>query len=394
MKRLLFIVLLFLLPSALALDVELVKTNPAPIIAGEYADVTIRLTGDSNSEDTGSIVIAIGENQFISPFTEPQSVSKLGRAESITRTFRIFFSEDLNQGYIELPIDLVIDGIKQEVNLDVFVEGSKKNPEIHIGQIESTPQKLLPDTKNNKIQVTLQNLGEKDAELLTAELISNDKSIKPSNSFSFIDSVASLDDGSEEVLEFTMDIHEDATGKIPLTLRLRYRAQDSVGENYETFEKILSFFLPLSDAPLLKVTEIRQLDNFQVGSTENLIRVVITNEGVEEAKEVRARLVPDISYPFTFEQITQYVTSTIPPGASAEVEYKVEVLKSADVKNYTFSIVLESLVEDTRYSREDDMTIQVREKEGANKSQLAYVIVGAIIIVSIGLGIRNFIKKH
>jgi len=43
-------------------------------------------------------------------------------------------------------------------------------PEILIGQITSVPNKMISDTTNNKITINIQNLGDKDAELVKSKL--------------------------------------------------------------------------------------------------------------------------------------------------------------------------------------------------------------------------------
>ncbi len=182
-------------------------------------------------------------------------------------------------------------------------------PEILIGQITSVPNKMISDTTNNKITINIQNLGDKDAELVKANLEIHGTSITPSYSYSLEDSTSSISAGSQETLTFTIDIEEDAQVETSATLHLRYRAQKSVGNMYETFEKKINLTIQLTPSPHLIISNVEQLSDFKIGTTENKLKITLLNDGIEDAKEVRVRIVPDISYPFIFEETTMYVSA-------------------------------------------------------------------------------------
>lgn len=382
------LVVLLVIPSALAFDLDVVKTDPAPIVAGEYADITVIFeNGVSENSDFDNLLIELEETRFILPVESTFTrLNNVGAGETVTGTIRAYFSEELPQGYINLVFLISSDTLTAEENVTVFIEDSQRTPELYVGAIQTSPSELLPDTENNKLTVTLQNLGDKDAELVRAELIPGSEEIKSSYSYSLIDSVASIAGGSEANLEFNIDLEENAKGVINSTLLLRYRAEKAIGNTYDIFEEELPLLVEVTDSPLLFVQEVKQLDGFAIGSTENKLRIVITNEGLEDAEEVRIRMVPDISYPFSFEQTTEYVTSRIEPGESAEVEFKVEVLGSGEARNYSTTVILESLVSDTRYTREDSVGIEVSEKRERDNSSFGTYFLGFIIVVSIILG--------
>jgi hypothetical protein len=211
--------------------------------------------------------------------------------------------------------------------------------------------------------------------------------VAPSYAFSFIDSVASIDAGDEAVLEFTADLNEDATGEIPMDLLVRYRAQNTAGTSYETFEERIAFALPVSDAPLLNVINVTYLDSFAAGTTENRVLLTIRNDGTDEAEEVRVRALPDISYPFIFEETTEYVASKIAPGESGQVEFTLEILRSADAKVYPVTVRLDSLVGETRYSRDDSITLSVNPGRSVSTVTLGLGVVAIVLIASIWIGI-------
>lgn len=376
-----------ILPLVHAVDVQLINTDPAPIEAGEYADVTIRFTKDAEDAENFATTFAIEETDFIIPVSERTfSLNRFRSGDVITHTFRLYFDERLPEGYVDIPAIIIADDLVQNADLRVFVEEADTNPELYVGSVETTPNELLPDTDDNDLHVTIQNLGDKDAELVRVELVPRSPHVKPSYAYSMLDSVATIAAGDEETLEYTIDLDVEARGELPMELLLRYRAQRSVGDAYDVFEERLPFTLPVADAPLLTVVNVTYLDSFQAGSTENRVRVAIRNDGSEEAEEVRVRAIPDISYPFIFELTTEYVASEIPSGETANVEFRVEVLRDAAEREYPVTLRLESLVGETRYARDDTMDLIATPGREIDPQRVGIGIIVVALIASAWLG--------
>jgi hypothetical protein len=383
---LMFMVLLLSMVSVYSFDVALVKSNPAPITAGDYADITLRFTNPTTDIRENVYLGIKNSDDIYSLSTNDVYFKNVYGREEVTKTFRVFFSEDIPEGYVNLVATVKYGTVLQEKNILVFVEDENSNPEFYIGQIYSTPDELIPDSDNNLLTVTLQNLGDKDADLVSATLVTESDKIKPSTSFSFSDSVSQITNGGEANLEFKLDIEESVSGEIPATLQLRYRSQKSTGTSYDTFEEEIPFNIQIADAPYLVVSNVEQLDGFGIGTSENRLKVTIKNEGQEDSKEVRIRVVPASSYPFSYEQLTEYVTSEVKVGESAEVIFKVEVLSTADARAYPTTVLIETLVGETRYTREDSVTVNVLGEEPKSTSQIGYIILALVLIVSVTFG--------
>lgn len=389
------LIMIFMISNSFAVSVELVKTDPSPIVGGDYADVTIRFTNiETDGKSLKDVTFNLDETKYVEIVSvEDNSINEILSGESVTRTFRIFFSEEIEQGFIDLTFLINYNGISQKKDIRVFVEDSAREAELLIGQITSIPNELLVDTKNNKIKINLQNLGDKDAELVKATLVPLNDNLKAAYSFSLQDSLASIKGGTESEVEFTIDIEEEVVDKIPVRLDLRYRVEKSIGSNYETFEKSLEFDLAITPSPYLIIESIEQIDDFSIGSTENKLLVTVKNIGLEDAEDVRVRIVPDISYPFLFEENAQYVSSNIKPGESGSVIYKIEVLEDAEIREYIATAVVESLVEDSRYSREDIVGITPSEGGKTDIRTIGFIVVLIVFVVSISLGINTYLTN-
>lgn len=397
MKKLL-IVLFILLTSIIsvnAINVDIIKTDPAPVVAGDYSDITIRLTNTGQgNEPLTNLDVDLEETDYIKSVEDSiEGINSVRSGETVTGTIRAYFEEDLPEGFINLNFIVTANDLELTEKISIYVEGSEDDPELLIGEINSLPSELLPDTDNNKLTVTIQNLGDKEAELIRAELVPNSENLKASNSFSLIDSISSLDSGEEANLEFKIDTQQEAKGIIQSTLKLRYRAEKSSGNNYEIYEKNLSLPIEIAPAPLLVVEDVEQVDDFKVGTTENRLRVTVRNDGEEAAEDVRIRITPDISYPFSFETLTEYISAEVAPGESAQVEYKVEVLSSASVRDFPTNVRLESLVSETRYVREDVITISTTEGVERDNTTIGFYFLGFVVLISLILGYLIWRKK-
>lgn len=380
--------------ATFAFTTELIKTDPSPVIAGDYADITIRFTNPSGAgNEKNNLIFQIGETSVIKSIGEKEELNKMLSGETVTRTFRVFFSEDLKQGEIDLPIIVKYGENQIKKQIRIFVEEAQRMPEILIGQIETSPSELLQNSDNNKLKIKIQNLGDKSAELLNAKLIPQTNEIQASYSYSFQDSLSSIKGGEEQELEFTLDIIENVQDEIPAKLSLRYRAQKSVGSTYDIFEKTIDLNIPITPAPYLVVEKVEQLSDFSLGSVENKLKVTIKNEGQEDAKEVRVRAVPDISYPFIFEETTQYVSAKIKAGESSDVIFTTEVSEDGEVREYNSIVIIETLVEDSRYSREDSFSITTSPGNKKDNSFYGYLIVGAIVVISVIIGINTYMNR-
>lgn len=402
MKKLLLTTLfacMLLVSGAFAsFSVEVISTNPSPIIAGDYADITLRFTNIGSAEQSSeakNVEFAIRETQLIKPLgSEPATFSKVYAKEVITKTFRVYFSEDLNEGFIDLPVTIKTNTLTSETKVRVYIEEETRKPEFLIGSIDSSPNQLLRNSENNLLQITLLNLGDRDAELVSAKLIIDSNLITPAHAFSMQDALASINAGTQGIIEFEIDIDDLAKAQvIPAQIELQYRSRTSVGDNYETINEILSFDLPIDESPYLVIDKVELLDSFVAGSVDNKVKITIKNEGEEEAEDVRVRISPDISFPLVFTQTTQYLTASLLPGETATMIFELEVIESADARDYISKVIIDSMVGETRYSQDSTLSITTHPSQKASESSVGMILLIIVIIVSLFIGYNVWKNK-
>lgn len=379
-------------------SVEVISTNPAPVTAGDYADITLRFTNVGSAEQTSeakNVQFSIKETNLIKPLgNEDAFFSKVFAKESITRTFRVYFSEDLNEGFIEVPILIKTDSINTEKKVKIYIEEESRKPELLIGSIDTAPNQLLRNSENNVLQVSILNLGDRNAELVKATLNVDSDLVKPSQAFSMQDSLASISSGGEGVLEFEIDIEDNASAQIiEASIDLTYRTRTAVGDNYETVSSSLNFDLPIDESPYLIVEDVKLLDSFVAGSVDNRVELTITNIGEEEAEDVRVRVSPDISFPLVFSQTTQYLSASLNPGESATMIFEMEVVADAYPREYVSKVVIESMVGETRYSQDTTLSITTQESNKASEGSVGMILLVVVLLISVLIGFNVYREK-
>lgn len=384
MRAIIILVLLILCAtSVFGLQASILQTSPAPAQAGEYVDVTVRLSVQTNQETLQGVTLDVGQSPYLSLASDVRSYSSIRPGDQITSTLRVYIEEQTPEGRILFPIVVRTNSGSLTFNEELYVRGASRIADLRIGQILSTPEQILPDSQRNRIRVSLRNIGEQDAELLSASLVL-DEQASPSFAYSLQDSLASLAGGSQEDLEFYLDIEEDARESIQGILELEYRTRLDGSRTPRAERASLPVTIPIDNAPFLRIASQELLSESVQGSSDNTLRVTLENTGSEEAVDARVRLFPDISYPFIFEQTSQYVGARILPGANASFDVNYEVLEDADIREYEISVELESLVDTSRYAQDDVISIPVRQGGGFGVSSAAWLIVlGALVLAGV-----------
>ncbi len=338
--------------------VEVIYSDPAPVRAGRYADITLQITIPDTFENAReNVVYRIRETDDVRPVSGHEfRLSRVNPGQVFTRTFRVYLSENINTGYYPLELIENRDGQESRRSFDIFVEGRPDVPELKIGSARSTPSRLIRDTNDNILRVDLMNLGELDAELLTAELVADD-SIEETFYGSLEDSLSSVLGGGSETLEFEFDIEDTNETRIDSYLDLSYRVD--IDNRYEIMEVQLPLEIRLGRTPRFEITSLESVNGIAVDSSDREIRVTIDNVGEEDGENVRFRLYPNPEAPFDFERTTIFVTSLIEPGESTSFIVPFDVLDDALVQEYSINAEFESVIGANRYKQKDRLDISV-----------------------------------
>lgn len=386
MKLRILLALLLLVPAAAAVDVELLSTSPAPPAAGEYVDMTFLLYAESSEPVREGISFSLQDSPYIIQVSEPRVYSSLLPGQRVTLTLRAYISQAAPEGYLNVVTALSSSSGTSQTEHELFIEEESRAASLMIGKVRTTPAELLPDTEDNELVVTLQNLGEKDAELVEATLDVDSRSVRPAYAYALSDGVAEIEAGSQEDLTFSLDIEATAREPEPATLELRYRSRRDATDAYDIYELDLPFIIPIEESPYLEVVSYEPRTDFVAGSVENVLRVTVRNTGDEEAKDVRVRLFPDISVPFLFEQTGLYIGANVEPAETASFDVVFEITGEAQAREYPFTVEFESLVGSSRYAQEDEVVITVTQEASSSTESVGVYIVVTVLLAALIVG--------
>ena len=370
-----------------AYRLEILNTHPAPLISGEYADVTIQTSATHDDGVRENVEIRILETKNIRVLGDDKAIIRnFNVGSTYTTTFRIYIKENLPTANIPIKFEISDRDTKLTTTRDLFIRRGERLPELFIGTVKTIPQDVIRDSKNNLLQLNLQNLGDRSARLLTATLTGED--IKESNAFSLRDSTSSISRGEEKTLEFTFDLDDIDKEKTNLRLLLNYQVEDSQGD-YDTITEGIDFELGITQTPQIKIYETEKLNEAQLGRDSNKIKITFKNEGLEEAENVRFRLYPDVSYPLDFTQTNIFVSSLIKPGEMASIIVEYDVLRDGDIRKYPINTEIESVVGSARYTQKDRITIDVTSES----TDMFGLVRNAAIIIAFIIAIYFAIRK-
>ena len=372
--------------------VEVLFTNPSPVRAGRSADITLQIRAPEGTETSReNIVYTIRETSSIRPVSGQEFfVARLDPGQVLTRTFTVFFSESIPTGIYPLELVETRGSSETRRRFEVFVEGRPDVPELRIGSVRSVPNRLIQDTNDNILNVEIRNLGEINAELVSASLVSSDE-IEETFFGSLEDSVSNINGGQSEIFSFEFDIAETDEVSFDAYLDVTYRMR--VDNNFEVVNLQLPFEIRLGRTPRFEIVDVEPLTNFRVGSRGNEMRVTVRNTGVNDGNNVRLRLFPNPSSPFDFDRTTIFVSALLLPGEETSFIVPFDILDTALLQTYNINIEFESVLGTNRFRQSDRMSIDVVSEASSGFGAYALVIIVIAVLLSLGIGFVYNRKK-
>ena len=392
MKRILVLIAILLtMPSVLGLSTQILDTDPRPVQSGNYADITVLFENRIDEERKDVKVRLVSTDDIRVVGRSEYSINRMRFADAFSRTFRVLVAEDLPTGNI--PLELVIeydDNVVKTATKDLQIRRGESLPDLRLGSITSVPSELIKDSKSNKLILDLKNIGDRPARLLLGEL--SGEGIKESTTFSLRDTVSEVSINKPGVLEFTFDIEDVSDNILNLELHLQYVVEDALRNNlYQS--KTLDLEVGLARVPDIKVVSQELLDDAKLGQSDNTLKVTIENQG-EEARNVRIRLYPDVSYPLDFQRTSQFVSSWLKEGETTSFEISFDVLRNAEIRDYPINIEIESMVGENRYFQEDRIEISVTGEALSLPELVRNVVLVISFIIAIGFGYNTYRKRR
>jgi hypothetical protein len=382
--------------------VNLVKYEPFPAGAGDYVDVFIKAENLGSSEAINLECELLPEFPFsLDPNEDARkSIGKIPAYDYALIEYMVRVDKNAVDGGNELKIRCSDDGLKDGTSVihTLRLDVESTNPELVIGLVKSVPEELRAGLEDVKLTLEIQNVGEGDAKLATAEL-KLPKGFAPSTSYSNVYNLGSIQSDSSKEVVFYMDLSEGLrSGDYPGILTLRYKNDNS----NDFLEKTLFFDLRVKPSPSFSVEEIRAgtgtfSDSFtgyivqgdEVVSPSSItqggngeLRITLKNGGEEEARSVSVKLFKDSTHPFEFDEIYDFI-GNLGPGESSDAVFRFTVDGNAVLKKHLIDVEI-------RYLEGNDvgtetLTIPFEIAREDSSGMMVYIPIIIVVIVLAGI---------
>lgn len=264
-------------------------------------------------------------------------------------------------------------------SFDIRVNNDK--PDFVLGNLVTSPRKLVSDTDGAQINVELENIGEMDAQNVIMKMDLPD-GFTETYGYSNREILGTVASGASKTAHFLIDIDDSVKGGITKAkLTINYKESNSVDDEYKT--KIMWLDIPIKRKPLFEINSVTSNPKEIHAGDEVSLKLLVKNVGGDDAKSTSIRVFKESSQPFNFDDKTDYI-GELKTNESGEALLKFTVDKDAASKSYLLNIEIRSIDGDDVITQDKTIQVKVANKISNNKNFIIFAIVGLIIILILG----------
>lgn len=317
------------------------------------------------------------------------------------------FSGDWYQvsGGPDLQIALTRSSVDQNEDTSLFLTAT------NIGGVTSFRALSQPNPSQPEEVFAAQKELQLEAQRSTAQDVS--VRLVPENSSSMnlkreIAYAGSLREGQVSMpLEYPVEVYENtAPGNYTLYAIANYTYQQDVAvkphsdspENpdvfywYNTASQVVPLTLRVERNSLVDIKAVSvSPKSLSIGSKNNIVNIIIQNQGTDTAKDIVARLKPETG---VYVDMDESPIPLLLPGEKAELVYKVDVSKDAVAdKLYRFTLLFD-YSDSYRKNLQDSDNIYISIQTSLTGLILQYWWVAAIIVAVAALAVISVIRRR
>lgn len=396
------LLLLLLAPTmAAALDVSIADYDPQPAEAGKYLNVWFKVENPTSIiSETGNVeyFLEVIPMDGLELSSNEESTKRIGRVEARgfeTIQYRMLVKNDAFEGANQIKA-LVWEGdtaSEKDLFIEV-IEKDYKNVDIQVGDVESDPVRIKPDEDDIKIDVTLINLGDGKAQGVRAKLHNLPEGITPSDSYSDISLVGTIDEDAQQMATFYIDVDKYVTAyNYDAKLNVSYKYQPDLDEEeYITEEVELPLILSVKPFPLYEITDVKfnkDASMIAAGDTDVTMTLTIKNVGEEKGESVRVKIFKKTEQPFEFDDQSDFLAPILEPNETGQVTFEFDIDENAYMQKYLLDLEIKSVVGDEIITYKEKVPVEVKMPRANNPMSTAVYGVLALIVFAIALYVRR-----
>ncbi|OGJ20568.1 hypothetical protein A3K73_05270 [Candidatus Pacearchaeota archaeon RBG_13_36_9] len=341
---------------------------------GDRFTLTVVVTNTGELKE--DVVLEINDNTPFDVNEDKWEIGNLAKDETKSKSFRVDIDEDTPQGNYNLEFN--IEDKKEDFDDEFNIEVSSKKADLIIGSINSLPSTLSPDTKDVKLDITLENLGGGDANFVKARLILPE-GFSSSSSFSDFVNLGTLASGSDKTAAFYVDISKEvASGNHKAKIELAYRTDN------DDKISLLDFEIPIKGKPQFQVTGSKTSPGSVPAGASGTLSITIKNTGEEKGEETSVRIFENADFPITFDEKTSFI-GTVEKGKTGTATFKFDVDSDGNPNSYLVRLQVRTLQNNNILVEEHTVPVKIVEGQQGISGYLiiAIIIIAALIVIYI-----------
>ncbi|MFP4038337.1 MAG: COG1361 S-layer family protein [Candidatus Nanohaloarchaea archaeon] len=296
------------------LEMQVLDTEPAPLQAGEYADIWIRVT-NTGSAEASDPVFTVQDNYPFTPTdrTEWEVDGGLGTGESYTMRAQVKVDENAVFGNNSLKVEKSASGGSTSVEESIPLQVRTDDRSLVVSDLDF-PERVEPGS-SEELSMELENLAESNFRNIDVSLDTSELPVAArETSRKRISSVGP--DSSEEV-NFTLDVDSDADNELrDLPISIDY--QDQAGNELSMSETTGVF---IGGYPNIDVG----IDDSDIRSTgSGTVTLQVLNRGEGEARFAEVQMEESDQYEIISEDSIYLGSMIADDYQTAEFELYVE----------------------------------------------------------------------
>jgi hypothetical protein len=377
----------------------LLNQDPDPAQPGDYVELRFKIEKEGNEELKDIEYELVPEYPF-SFDSSDKAIKNLGDwvgnsddKEYYILYYKLKVDEGALEGVYELKMYQTSSNlvVTKEIEFDIRVD-EDKSPNLIIGKVETSPNKLIANYDEGLIKLEIVNIGDEAAEQVILDL-SIPEGFEESFGYSTRANLGTIDAGASKIAEFYLDTNEGLVkGNKLAKLNIQYKESDEKQQD-EIKTQVKDFNIAIFARPEYKILEFVAPE--LVPGKKADLHLKIQNIGSGDSDSTSIQIFKDSSQPFDFADKSDFI-GKMNVNDEGEVIFNIEVDEDAQAKEYKLKLQIRSVVNGDVLTEDETISIMVNDISTANPGEsltLRIALYAIFLVIGLIVGYRYGLKK-
>lgn len=383
--------------SSTYLRTTFLNQDPDPAEPGKYVELRWRVTKTGGAEISNLVFLLEPEYPFsldsgVSP--EIQVGDWIGGADD-DQYYNLYYKVRVAEDALEDTYTLNLKNKHGQNDWSIYEYeirvGQKENPTFVLGNLVTSPKKLISDVDEAELNIELQNIGDGAAENVKLELILPE-GFTPSYAYSTQDNLGTVTGGSSKTATFYLDIADAIGGGLhQADIKVSYKEENDNDNEYKSV--IIPLGLPIKERAYFEIEKVESIPEQIHAGDDVELKIFLKNIGGDEGESVSIRAFKEASQPFEFEEKTDFI-GKLAEGTTGEAVLKFKIDEDATAKEYLVELETRSIDGDEVMIQDQLLTVEIMPGQTKSAARLFTSPIAIMAIVAmLGFGGYKFVKR-